>query len=131
MIGVVATGLAIAGAAILATLESPPAPRIWTPRDDGTCQVCGSLSGRHSVVGARCPHVERLLTDEQVMQLWRRIVDRKIPARGISLTDCLDASPEMRRSAEHVRIAWAEPNAAEAARAREKICDVLNTMEPT
>jgi hypothetical protein len=105
--------------------------RIWTPRDDGTCDVCGSLSGRHSAVGSRCPHTAGTLTDDDVIELWRGISERTVRAPGITLTDCLEASPLARARVNEAGLYYPAPSAAEYMDARKKIADALNALETT
>lgn len=105
------------------------AERRWTPTDAGDCMVCGCHERRHAAGGV-CPHTVDSLTDEQVIDLWRRIAERGLCGTGVTLTDCLDASPLARSRANEAGLYYPAPTWAAARDARAKIVDVLNKERP-
>jgi hypothetical protein len=131
VIGMLAIGSALIGAAILAADSEPKAARIWTPDGEGDCMRCGLRRGGHSVVTASCPHTADSLTDQQVIDLWSSLDRGQLRGRGITLTDVLDASPEARARANAAGLYYPPPDEIDTQVAREKIAAHLNTKEPT
>lgn len=116
----VLTGIAIAGAAILASIE-PRAKRAWTPRADGFCGVCGGVRSQHHAIDDACvTHSADSLTREQILE-WHRTT----AASGGAPT-ALDASPELRAAAAGAGVLWREPTERQQYAARRMIANDLN-----
>ena len=126
MIGTIVTGLAIAGAAILAAIEPTVARRIWTgvadgePDMPGPCSVCGLEYAAHAIGSQTCPHTADSLTTEQIA-LWH--------LRGGSFSLAHDASSEMRLNLRSIGVSWPAPHPDDERRCRERIAAIMNTEE--